>query len=859
MGAERLAQPRLIDRPRLRAALDSFTADVLLIVGPPGYGKTTLGRQWVATLDIPTAWYQCTEASADVAALALGVARASENVFPGSSRLLQSRLRASTPDGTDPASLVELLTAQPVDGSKLLVLDDYHYLMRSGPAEQLVAELVSSNCVRVLICSRRRPSWASARRLIYGEIQELSRGDLAMTRSEVAEVLGISDDAALELIDSADGWPAIIGLASRTPDATLHTARPFSSELYEFFAAELYQALGEPLRSDLHRLAILPPAAYSDLGPFFGSRAAEAVNELTRLGFLTPNEQAIPTNGPPFDLHPLLREFVQQKMNDSPCAAVETEGTRIARRLIDLQQWDEAFSVIRRFSLYALLSVLVERGLWELLDEGRLSTIDEWLATANTARLRTPVIDLAQAEVLLRRGAWTSVIRLASDAADSFGDHHLLTSRALNCAARAAHFSDRSDLATTLHKRALDVAKRPEDVRQSLWGKFIAENATDRVDDARATLDAYDGLEVCDGDDLVRRMTGRLVFASRHGPVEGVAEMATSALSLLSSAKDPLTRTGFLQMLTYAMVLTARYAEAKEMALRETDEAAQHRLEAIEIHALCALATAEIGLKELTGATASLERAEHKLRGVDDVHARMNVAALRMRIALMRKDYDRALRESEQSWSRMPNVGIQGELLGTRALVHACIGDLSRARRLASEAERATVHIETQVTARCVRAVALLQEGEDAIAAASEAFERAERTGAYDPFVVAYRSYTALVGSVAQSNARPRLRSLLERVNDTVIARDAGLMSEEVSLLTPREREVLELLSRGLSNRSIAQSLWISQSTAKVHVRHIFEKLNVRTRTEAALKAQELSIKQQQPTDLSTLDAGSQS
>ena len=52
--------------------------------------------------------------------------------------------------------------------------------------------------------------------------------------------------------------------------------------------------------------------------------------------------------------------------------------------------------------------------------------------------------------------------------------------------------------------------------------------------------------------------------------------------------------------------------------------------------------------------------------------------------------------------------------------------------------------------------------------------------------------------------------------------------------LSGREREVYELVIQGRSNKEIAQTLFISESTAKVHVRHIFEKLGVHTRAEAA-------------------------
>jgi DNA-binding NarL/FixJ family response regulator len=67
--------------------------------------------------------------------------------------------------------------------------------------------------------------------------------------------------------------------------------------------------------------------------------------------------------------------------------------------------------------------------------------------------------------------------------------------------------------------------------------------------------------------------------------------------------------------------------------------------------------------------------------------------------------------------------------------------------------------------------------------------------------------------------------------------RDKPAPGSKPDELSRREMDVLELLVRGLSNKQIAKELFIDETTVKTHLHRIFEKLNVRDRTQAAILA----------------------
>lgn len=96
---------------------------------------------------------------------------------------------------------------------------------------------------------------------------------------------------------------------------------------------------------------------------------------------------------------------------------------------------------------------------------------------------------------------------------------------------------------------------------------------------------------------------------------------------------------------------------------------------------------------------------------------------------------------------------------------------------------------------------------------------------------------------------RAALRGELPLAREAVRALTAAPADDPFEELTPREREVLAGIARGLSNQEIAERLGVREKTVKTHAGHVYAKLGVERRTQAALRARERWGEAQPPGD----------
>jgi LuxR family maltose regulon positive regulatory protein len=822
LGRER----RIIERPRLIKLLDESEAQMILLLAPAGYGKTTLARQWAKTLN-RVIWVSLTPAHRDVVTFAEDIASGIESLGGNATEFIREYLRAqSNPQRAAHGVAVELSKQMNDVGVQWLILDDCHEVSGASEAGAMISTLTERLDCRMLTSSRARPAWARTRQVVYGKVREFDRADLAMTQEEVAEVLGHRVDLA-ELALQAEGWPAVLSLlAALERAAPLRSAMP--EALHRYLAEELFQSAPETLRESLLTLALLPRLSSELLASEFGERRTQIVNQAHRLGFITGDAQT--------ELHPLLREFLLSKLLEKPNA--EERVRRAISRSIEAAEWEHALGLVLRFNVSDLVDPVLTAAFSPLARRGLVGTLSTFASQVRLVPAFPPaMVDLVDAEVAMREGQLELAIDLAGRAHERLGGGHPLRSRA-NVIVGQGHFLLASyDEAEAAFTAARANARDGRDAAEAIHGLVQTKVFGERGDVVPA-LTALLSQRHESPTHLLRYTTAEL-NRRRFDEGLGLPLNLDEALHILPRVDDPRARTSFTYSLAYAFALRADYDEAERFLALFLDDIRSFDLEFAVPYANWTAAMIALGLRRFGEAERSLQAVEDAAKRQHEQRHGVNARSLRARMLLQTGQSNEALEQVQREVPFRLIPSWLGEYLGTRALVLACLERTSEAESAADRALEISRAAEVRMLAASARAVCAVNSNDS-----SAAVTLANHAGAlsvWDPVVCALRSSPALADAFAtEETLRPTTEFLYQRSRDGGLARRAGFRTRSPrspdELLSPREREVLGLIARGLRNREISSALFIADSTTKVHVRHILEKLGVRTRAEAVAR-----------------------
>jgi DNA-binding CsgD family transcriptional regulator/tetratricopeptide (TPR) repeat protein len=812
--------------------MDEAASRVRLLIAPAGYGKTTLAREWLGVPNRDGAWITATQALADVASFALAFRHALRGRVPHIGAALEEHLRIGPRSATNFRALARHiandLTDWPAD--LWLVVDDYHVVMEVPAVEQFFDELIASSSLQVIVASRRRPAWASARRLIYGDVHEIGQSTLAMNYEEATQVLAATQRTqAAGLLALANGWPAIIGLAANAERLGI-PADGVPAALYDFLAQELYQAAAPQIRRALVSLSFAPSLTLPLAVYAVGEDGRVALSEGERLGFVERVADDV------YVMHSLVREFLKKQASDARVAA-DAVVERLVSYLLDHDQLDDLFVLCRDFPDHRATLSATDSVLQTLLTLDHVSTIERWVAHALATGLDSAAVDLAQAELEFREGRNAQAAELAMRSSSRFSKTSPLISKALFRAGMGSYHENRPTEARDRYRMARKAATATHDRLQALWGELNILLETN--EDPTELLHAFEREASDSVSDQLRLGNARLMAAYRRGGIAEAVHHGEALLPLVDRVDDPMIVSAFLHALAHSAVLAGKYDGALTLINRQLDLIRETRLNFVVPHVLLTRASASAGRRNFGEANRSLKQAEHLARDANDRFILSNAAVARVQILLAQGSSDRAYNVAASTAVESSLGALRGELLATRALAAAAAGDADDAVASSSQAVALARSVEAKefcAWANCVREL----QGPHPTQRAVARFRECIASGCVHAFVCAYRAAPPILAILApELEVRSDLEAIILRARDEILARRAGLdvPLAEVADLSPREIDVFALLAQGLTNREIATRLFISEVTVKVHVRRIFQKTGARSRAEAAVAA----------------------
>ena len=861
-----VSRRRLIDR--LNAGL-SEGKSLTLISASAGFGKTTLLSEWIGENkrrepNMGMAWLSLDESDSDPSRFLLYLLSALRCIDPSFGADSMSALQSPRPPSAESILTEFINEIEELGKDIILVLDDYH-TVDSRQVDAQLAFLLENFPTRMhlVMASREDPNLPLARLRTRGLLSELRAADLRFTPTEAALYLGASlgIELAPEEIEAlearTEGWIAGLQLAALSMRGQKDKAgfiRSFTGShryVLDYLADEVLRHESAAIQAFLIRTSILDRFC----GPLCEALMTGISGQKTLEYLERANLFIVPLDGERrwFRYHHLFREFLSRKLElGGPEDCIGAADLRIRA-----SQWFEDNGFFIEAFMYAAAASDIDRA-QRIATSGKMPkhsrdavvAILDWLAT-----LSAEILDARPALRIL--AASMSLVAGRPDGVEE----------ALATIERILYQSGQDDRNRDLHGRIAAA-------RSAL--------AIFRYQPDEMLMQSTRALGLLAPESLSSRMTAQWTTIVAHVMQEKRAVVTEEFLGLESSARA----SGDVYFIQVALNGLGEN-QIKNNLLHEAAGTFTRAMQAFGEHPHLNAHQAYHGLARIHYEWNDLDRAEEEeergfriVRLYDESVDRFILCELLLaRIKLARGVFDAATAklgelaikaQSPRFRHRLPEI--------TELQVYAQLlkGDIEAAARLAgtyklplaqaqvflarNEPDPALVLIQPYCAAmetkgwkdEYLKALILQalasqakQRKDEACRFLEEALELAEAGGFIRLFLDEGKPMERLLAMASTKGSKPayigRLLSafaLERRIRDEAGAGSSSSRSQGlIDPLSQRELEVLSLIDQGLSNNEIGERLFLALDTIKGHNRRIFEKLDVKRRTEALVQA----------------------
>ncbi|MBK5356112.1 LuxR family transcriptional regulator [Pseudomonas sp. TH41] len=860
-------------RERLRIDAPELVDKVAIAIhGPAGFGKTYLLAQWrreflsrgavVGWLTLDSHDDGVRFAQGLAAAMAIGTGRQS---FAGALERMPGHGRDELEGLTDWLAEVADLGSETV-----LILDEADTLPAATVRHSLTYLLHNAPAnLRIIMASRRRLSVHVADLLARGLYATITVTALRFRVEETVAILSsrfaarIDPDLCVRLHEITEGWPLGLQLAisaiEKSPSlvAAIEELSACSGDIQRYFVDSLVARLSVEQVEFLTCIALVEMVHPSLCVALTGNeRAAELLHELC-------------TSTPIFvesvdsdwvRIHPLAREFLLGRFAVLPLTQRQAFHERSASWLEEQSFFEEAARQYRLAGRATEAYAMIEQCLYEIMLRGQFSRVMEWIEELPPQEVESrPRMYLAAAWSLAMSERHVEAARLiAGIQQDPLADE-ATRCEAAAIASAAAYFADRPDESLALITPWVDAPPSGSIKLQAIVANQVARLTLFQGQPEKArrifqraphyawspALDAIRGFGewvvgmsyLSEGrmlpaetslrdsllraeQDIGRRSPVAVMLASGLAAVLFERGLIQEATTVLANRLDVVERLASPDAIVMGFLTAARLAMLQGQAHRGYDllQALCALGEERDIARFCMVALGEqIRLNALQGRAETCQALWRRLdERMPDV-AREQHGLLGPELSMVAGLANAYVALVQRDWSKMLDV---------LAMVGETVERLRRGREI--------------VQVKLLKALALRESGGDGLPCLLEAISLAEE---YDLQRVVQDTHPDLL-KWAQDLQRENVRPVTPAMHQPPpVPRPEPISNvSPSSLLTPKEREVLQLLARNLSNKKIALALNVGEETVKWHLKNLFGKFQAGTRRHVVDRAYMLGI-----------------